>query len=238
LARERGALFHTDAVQAVGKLPFNLAAQAIDLLSLSAHKFNGPKGVGALFVRQGVKLSPLIHGGGQERGLRSSTENVAGIVGLGCAAQLAQAEMAHEASRLVGLRDHLLDAVTATIPNAYLIGDRYRRLPGHLCFGFRGQEGEAIRLLLSLDEQGVAASSGSACSASHSNEPSAVLMAMGMNPVQARGSLRVSLGRFSTAADVELFLRVLPGVTAQLRQGHTQRSSNPRGTAHDTSSAG
>ncbi len=217
ITHEHGALFHTDAVQAVGKIPFNLASQPIDLLSLSAHKFNGPKGVGALFVRKELKLSPLIIGGGQERGLRSSTENVAGIVGMGFAAELAKQEMAEEASRLVRFRDRIIESVTTNIPNAYLIGDPYRRLPGHLCFGFQGQEGEAIRLLLTLDEFQIAVSSGSACSASHADEPSSVLMAMGMNPIQARGSLRVTLGRFNTDADVDHFLEVLPKATAQLR---------------------
>src|SRR5512143_1310644 len=184
IARTRGVLFHTDAVQAVGKIPFDMQAQPIDLLSMSAHKLHGPKGIGRLYVREGVPLAPLIHGGGQERGLRSATENVAGIVGLGLAAELARVEMADEAARLVHLRDRLIDQVTTTIPNAYLVGHRYRRLPVHLCLGFAEQEGEAIKLLLALDAAGIAISTGSACSAHHATEPSYILRALGFDPLQ------------------------------------------------------
>ncbi|MGK5084598.1 cysteine desulfurase family protein [Bdellovibrionota bacterium FG-1] len=229
ITRDRGVLFHTDAVQAVGKIPFHLKTQPIDLLSLSGHKFNGPKGVGALFVRKGVKLTPLLHGGGQEQGLRPSTENITGILGLGRAAEIAKQEMTSEVSRLVDLRDRIIDSVTASIPNAYLIGDRYLRLPGHLCFGFQGQEGEAIRVLLALDEHGIAVSSGSACSSHHTGGPSSVLMAMGMNPIQARGSLRISLGRFNTDTDVDYFLNILPKVVSQLRRISTNLSSSTKG---------
>ena len=217
ITREHGALFHTDAVQAVGKIPLNVQTQPIDLLSLSAHKLHGPKGVGALFVRDGVPLKPLVHGGGQERGLRSATENVAGIVGLGKAAEIARVEMSEEASYLVQLRDKLIDSITAVLPNAYLIGHRYRRLPGHVSLGLAGQEGEAIKLLLSLDEAGIAISTGSACSANHGSEPSYILRAMGFDLVRARGSLRITLGRFNTAAEVDRFLNVLPKIAAELR---------------------
>jgi cysteine desulfurase len=217
IARAQGALFHTDAVQAVGKISLDMQSFPIDLLSLSAHKLHGPKGVGALYVRAGTPLKPVIHGGGQEHGLRSATENVAGIVGLGQAAEIAQAEIASEASRLVGLRDRLIDGVTAEIPNAYLIGHRYRRLPGHLCLGLAGQEGEAIRLLLALDAAGIAISTGSACSASHASEPSYILQAMGFDPIRARGSLRITLGRFNTGAEVDQFLAILPQIAADLR---------------------
>ena len=148
LTHRHGALFHTDAVQAAGKVPLDVTRTPIDLLSLSAHKLHGPKGVGALYVRSGVYLRPIIFGGGQERGLRSATENVAGIVGFGRAAHIARSEMGAETARLVGLRERLYDGIAATIPNAYFIGDRYRRLPGHLCLGFAGQEGEAVKLLL------------------------------------------------------------------------------------------
>ena len=228
VAHEGGALFHTDAVQAVGKVPFDVAAQPIDLLSLSAHKLHGPKGVGALYVRTGVKLLPIVHGGGQERGLRSATENVAGIVGLGRAAELAAAEMAADTARLVGLRDRLIESVFAACPQAYLIGHARRRLPGHVCLGFAGQEGEAIRLLLALDEAGVAASTGSACSASHGAAPSYVLQAMGFDPFQARGALRLTLGRFNTEAEVERVAEILPGLVGALRpiacaRGRSQR---------------
>lgn len=217
IARRHGALFHTDAVQAAGKVPLDMRALPVDLLSLSAHKLHGPKGVGALYVREGVKLEPLVHGGGQERGLRSATENVAGIVGLGRAAEIARAEMSEEASRLVGLRDRVIEAAIERIPNAYMIGDRYRRLPGHACLGFAGQEGEAIKLLLALDEAGIAVSSGSACGARHAGEPSHALTAMGFDPLRARGSVRVTLGRFNTEAEVERFLDRLPEVVASLR---------------------
>ncbi len=217
IAHEQGVPFHTDAVQAAGKIPLNVETQSIDLLSLSAHKLHGPKGVGALVVRNTVALKPLVHGGGQERGLRSATENVAGIVGLGKAAEIARTEMSEEASHLVQLRDRLIDTITTTLPNAYLIGHRYRRLPGHVCLGLSGQEGEAIKLLLALDEAGIAISTGSACSAQHGSEPSYILRAMGFDLIRARGSLRITLGRFNTAAEVDRFLNVLPQVAAQLR---------------------
>jgi cysteine desulfurase len=217
LAQDHGVPFHTDAVQAAGRIPINVQTQPIGLLSLAAHKIHGPKGVGALFVRTGIPIAPIIHGGGQERGLRSATENMAGIVGLGCAAEIARAEMSGEAARLVKLRDRIIETVAAMLPNAYLIGHRHRRLPGHVCLGFAGLEGESIRLLLSLDEAGIAISSGSACSAHHGNQPSHVLQAMGFDPIRARGSLRVTLGRFNTEADVETLLRVLPDKIKELR---------------------
>ena len=217
ITRRHGALFHTDAVQAAGKVPFDLRRQPIDLVSLSAHKLHGPKGMGALYVRRGVRLAPLVAGGGQEAGLRSGTENVAGIVGFGAAAQIARNEMAGESARLVQLRDYLFDSVAARLPHAYLIGDRYRRLPGHLCLGFAGQEGEAIKLLLELDQAGIAVSSGSACSAQHSGQPSYVLEALGFDPYRARGSLRITLGRFNTREEVDRLLAVLPRAVASMR---------------------
>jgi cysteine desulfurase len=217
ITHEHGVPFHTDAVQAAGKIPINVRTQPIDLLSLAAHKIHGPKGVGALFVRNGIQLAPIIHGGGQERGLRSATENMAGIAGFGCAAEIARAEMSEEAARLVQLRDRIIETVTAMIPNAYLIGHRHRRLPGHICLGFAGMEGESIRLLLALDEAGIAVSTGSACGMNHGNQPSHVLQAMGFDPLRARGSLRVTLGRFNTDADAEAFLRILPEKIKDLR---------------------
>ena len=217
IAHEHGALFHTDAVQAVSKLPLDVGAQQIDLLSLSAHKLNGPQGVGALFLRKDLEITAFVHGGGQERGLRSGTENVAGLVGLGRAAELVEAEMSEDAARLVDFSDRIIETLAEKIPNAYLIGHRYRRLPGHLCLGFRGQENEGITLLLELNEAGIAASSGSACSAQHVAESSYVLTAMGFDPIRARGSLRVTLGRFTTEAEVDHFLEVLPQAVASLR---------------------
>ncbi|HEY6839523.1 MAG TPA: aminotransferase class V-fold PLP-dependent enzyme, partial [Geobacteraceae bacterium] len=172
----------------------------------------GPKGVGALYRRRGVELRPIVYGGGQEQGLRSATENVAGIVGLGVAAAIARREMTTEAARLVQLRERIITALARSVPASYLIGHRHRRLPGHLCIGIAGQEGDAIRLLLALDEAGVAVSTGSACSANHRSEPSYVLTAMGYDPIRARGSLRITLGRFTTDEEVERFLTVFPGI--------------------------
>jgi cysteine desulfurase len=217
MAHRHGALFHTDAVQAVGKLPIDLRSLPIDLLSLSGHKFHGPKGIGALFVRKGVRLTPLVAGGGQEGGWRSGTENVAGIVGMGAAAEIARNQMADDAARLVQMRDRIIDRVLATIGNAYVIGDRYRRLPGHVCLGFDGQEGEAIKLLMELDEAGIAVSSGSACSSIHAGQPSHVLEAIGFDAYKARGALRITLGRFNTMEEADRLLSVLPRAVAAMR---------------------
>ena len=234
-ARARGVPFHTDAVQAVGRIPLDVVRDGVDLLSLSAHKFHGPQGVGALYVRRGVALAPIVHGGGQERGLRSATENVAGLVGLGEAAAIAAAEAGAEAARLVALRDELLAVILAQVPGAYLVGDPRRRLPGHLCLGFAGHEGEAIRLLLDLDARGFAVSTGSACSAHHAGEPSHVLQAMGFDPVRARGSLRVTLGRFNTRQEILSFAAALREAVAGLRPGTTtaaQPRLSARGEGH------
>lgn len=217
ISKAHGALFHTDAVQAVGKIPLHMDALPVDLLSLSAHKLHGPKGIGALYIRKGVIIEPLIHGGGQERGIRSATENVAAIAGLGEAAEIARLEMRDEAARLVKFRDRIIEEIQSQIPNAYLIGHRYKRLPGHICMGFAGQEGEAIHLMLSLNEAGIAISTGSACSSHHAGQPSYILTAMGMDPVRARGSLRITLGRFNTEAEVEEFLDVLPRLAGEMR---------------------
>jgi cysteine desulfurase len=217
IAKERGALFQTDAVQSAGKVPLDVNREPVDLVSMSAHKLHGPKGIGALYIRSGVHLHPLVFGGGQEHGLRSATENVAGIVGFGTAAQLAADNMTDEAVRLVQLRYRILAGLQEVLPQAYLIGHPFKRLPGHLCLGFAGQEGESIRLLLSLDEAGVAISSGSACSAHKASEPSYVLLAMGFDPIRARGTLRVTLGRFNTTEEVARFLQILPQAVNSLR---------------------
>ena len=217
IAKEHGALFHTDAVQSAGKVPLDVNRVPVDLVSMSAHKLHGPKGIGALYVRSGIRLQPVIFGGGQERGLRSATENVAAIVGFGVAARLALAQMTDEAVRLVKLRERLLDGLREVLPQTYLIGHPFKRLPGHLCLGFSGREGEAIKLLLSLDEAGVAVSSGSACSAHHASEPSHVLVAMGFDSVRARGALRVTLGRFNTEEEVDRFLQIVPQAVESLR---------------------
>lgn len=215
-AHSVGALFHTDAVQAAGKFPLDVRRDGIDLLSLSGHKFHAPQGVGALYLRAGITLEPIIHGGGQEGGLRSATENVPGVVGLGAACEIARTEMAGEASRLVALRDRLIEGVERRLPATYVIGDRWRRLPGHVCLGLRGFEGEAIKLLLELSERGIAVSSGSACSAHRAAAPSHVLLAMGFDPITARGSLRITLGRFNDEQDVDALLEALPAAVAGL----------------------
>lgn len=217
IAHEHGALFHTDAVQAAGKLPIDIHRDGIDLLSLSAHKLHGPKGVGALIVREGLALESLILGGGQERGLRSGTENVAGIVGLSRAAEIARTEMTTDSVRLVELRDQLIDGVQERIPGAYVIGHRYRRLPGHVCLGIAGLEGETVKLLLALNDAGISMSAGSACSTHHAGEPSYVLLAMGFDAFRARGSIRITLGRFNTSDEVKYLLEVLPRAVDNLQ---------------------
>ena len=212
LTRLHGVLFHTDAVQAAGKIPLDVNRLHVDLLSLSAHKLHGPKGVGALYVRKGVPLSPIVFGGGQERDLRSATENVAGIVGLGAAAAIAKSELAEEATRLTGFRDQILREAIRRFPNFYLFGHPTQRLPGHLSLGFRGQEREVGKLLAALDAAGVAVSAGSACSAHHSGEPSQVALAMGYDAERASSLIRISLGRFTTQREVDRFLEILAQV--------------------------
>ena len=211
-----GVLFHTDAVQAGGKVPLDLQQLHVDLLSLSAHKLHGPKGVGALYVRNGVKLSPIVYGGGQERGLRSATENVAGIVGFGAAAEIARGELTAEVLRLRDLRDFMAREIQLNFPRAYVFGHPVQRLPGHLSIGFRGLESQTGALLTSLDEAGVAISAGSACNAHNSGEPSHVLVAMGYDNVRASGLLRISLGRFSTREQVERFVGILSAAVARV----------------------
>lgn len=214
IAHEHNILFHTDAVQGVGKLPIDVKKQHIDLLSLSAHKFYGPKGVGALYVRNGVKLEPLMHGGGHEKGLRSSTLNVPGIVGLGKAAELAAKRMPTDPPRIQENRDHLIQRIL-TIEESYLNGHPTKRLCNNAHFRFTGIEGES--LLLSLDDKGIAASTGSACS-SQKLQASHVLLAIGLTPVEAHGSLRFSLGRTTTREDVDYVAGELPGIVNRLRQ--------------------
>jgi cysteine desulfurase len=216
LTKLHGVLFHTDAVQAAGKVPLDVNRLRVDLLSMSAHKLHGPKGIGALYVRKDVGLSPIVFGGGQEFGLRSATENVAGIVGFGAAAAVAREELADEAERLALFRQRIAAELCRTLPHSYLLGHPVHRLPGHLSFGFRGQEREAGKLLGALDAAGVAVSAGSACSAHHSGEPSSVLLAMGYDDERARGLLRLSMGRFNTQQEVDRFLEILPCAVAAL----------------------
>lgn len=216
LARRRGVPFHTDAVQAGGILPLDVAALNVDLLALSAHKFYGPKGVGLLYVRKGLRLLPTQTGGSQERGRRSGTENVPYIVGMAQALELAQAERVAEAARLAALRERLWAGLQARIPDIELTGHPTERIPGHLSLIVRGVE--AQQLLIALDLAGVAASSGSAC-ASGAPTPSHVLTAMGYAPNDALGALRLTLGRENTEGDVDVVCERLAEIVKRIRGG-------------------
>lgn len=214
IAKEHNIYFHTDAVQAVGSVDIDVEDLHIDLLSLSGHKFYGPKGIGALFIRRGVKIEPVQLGGAQERNLRAGTENVPAIVGLGLAAKIAKEHLAETREKLIFLRDRLIRGIQEQISDVKLNGHPTDRLPGNVNFSFRYVEGES--LLLNLDMKGIAASSGSACT-SGSLDPSHVLLAMGLSHEVAHGSLRMTLGKMNTEADVAYVLEVLPGVIARLR---------------------
>lgn len=215
ICREKGILFHTDAVQAAGHLPLNVRDLPVDLMTMAAHKMYGPKGVGALYVRKGVRIAPLVHGGGQEFGLRSGTENTAGIVGFGAAAELAARRIANgEIDKERRLRDRLIDGVLSRIEDVLLTGHRTERLPFHASFCIRYIEGEAM--LLRLDFAGIGASSGSACT-SGSLEPSYVLLAMGLDHATAHGSLRLTLGKDTTEEDIDTILNTLPPIVENLR---------------------
>ena len=213
LCRDRGVLFHTDAVQAAGHLPIDVQTQNIDFLALSAHKFYGPKGVGLLYTRAGIPLTPVIAGGGQERGKRGGTENVPGIAAMAAALQESCGILEQESRRLSALRDRLI-AGLLTVPQTVLNGDPIQRLPGNVNVSFAGIAGESLLLL--LDEAGICASSGSAC-ASGSLEPSHVLLAIGRSPQLASASLRLTLGRGTTDEDVDTLLAVIPAAVARLR---------------------
>ena len=214
LCRERGILFHTDAVQAVGNVEIDVGAMCIDMLSLSAHKIHGPKGVGALYLRNGVRIETLIEGGAQERGRRAGTENTAGIVGLGKAMELACSNIPARAQHLQKLRDRMIDGALV-IERSRLNGDRVHRLPGNVNLCFEGIEGESLLLLLDL--KGVCASSGSACT-SGSLDPSHVLLALGLPHEIAHGSLRLTFSDENTMEDVEYILSILPGIIERLRE--------------------
>ena len=213
VCRERGVLFHTDAVQAAGHLPIDVREQSIDLLSLSGHKFHGPKGVGALYARQGIPLTSLIEGGAQERGKRAGTENIPAIVGMAAALREACAHLDENAAKVSALRDRLI-AGLAEIPHSALNGDPVDRLPGNVSFCFEGIEGESLLLL--LDAAGICASSGSACT-SGSLDPSHVLLAIGRPHEVAHGSLRLSLCEWNTDEEVDRILAEVPRVVAYLR---------------------
>lgn len=215
IAREAGVLFHTDAVQAVGHIPVDVDSLGVDMLSLSGHKFYGPKGVGALYVRRGVRPTPLLEGGAQERKRRAGTENMAGIVGMGAAVELAAGELYEMLVHEEMLRDKLIRGLIQRIPDVKLNGHPTRRLPNNVNMSFLYVEGES--LLLNLDMQGIAASSGSACT-SGSLAPSHVLVAMGIPHEVAHGSVRMTLGRYTQEADIDRVLDVMPGIVDRLRE--------------------
>lgn len=215
LAKERGVYFHTDAVQAFGHIPLDVKRMQIDLLSASAHKLNGPKGIGFLYVKQGLRLPSMIHGGGQERGRRAGTENVPGIVGFGQAVKEAMEKMQERAAREQELRDYFMDAVLARVPYTRVNGSRGKRLPNNVNFSFQFIEGES--LLIMLDMQGICASSGSACTAG-SVDPSHVLMALGLPEEVANGSIRFTLGAETTREEIDTTIEKVAEIVQKLRE--------------------
>ena len=219
ICREKSVTFHTDAVQAAGHLPIDVKAQSIDLLSLSAHKFHGPKGTGALYVRKGIPVTRLIEGGDQEQGRRAGTENVPAIIGMAAALEQACAHMAENAQKVSALRNQLIEGLSR-IPGTVLNGDSENRLPGNVNLSFEGIEGESLVLL--LDQQGICASTGSACT-SHSLLPSHVLLATGQTCEMAASALRLSLNKNNTQADVDEVLRVTPRLVKELREKRAAR---------------
>ena len=214
IAREKKVYFHTDAVQAVGNVPVDVEEMNIDLLSLTGHKFYGPKGVGALYIKRGVKIISYIHGGAQERNRRAGTENLPGIVGLGKAIELATENLSEHSIKLKAMRDRLIDEITSRVDHIRLNGHPTKRLPGNVNFSFEFIEGES--LLLSLDIKGIAGSSGSACT-SGSLDPSHVLLGIGLSHEIAHGSLRLTLGDQNTDEEIDYVLEVLPGIVERLR---------------------
>jgi cysteine desulfurase len=225
LAHARGALLHTDAVQSVGKIPVDVRALGADLLSLSAHKFNGPKGAGALWIKRGTRMLPILTGGKHERNRRAGTENVPAIAGLGVAARLAGGKLGAEAARVAALRDRLEEGILRGVPGTAVNGARGSRVPNTSNISFDRVEAES--LLIALDLEGIAVSTGSACS-SGTLEPSHVLRAMGLSTHRTQNSLRFSLGLFSTEAEVDRVVEVLPRLVEKLR-GLTQKSVGARG---------
>lgn len=215
ICRENGVVFHTDAVQAVGMIRTDVREMNADLLSISAHKFHGPKGTGALYIRKGCRLDALIHGGSQERGMRAGTENVPGIVGMGKAIGIAEAEREENAARIREFRDLLAGLILARVPDAWLNGHLTERLPNNCHFSFAGIESEA--LLLRLDLAGISASGGSACT-SGSMEPSHVLQAIGLDDEKLQGSIRLTLGRETTREEIEKTAQILPQIVEDLRR--------------------
>ncbi|MGQ9497540.1 MAG: cysteine desulfurase NifS [Desulfotomaculales bacterium] len=222
VTREAGVCFHTDAVQTVGHLPVDVNELGVDLLSIAAHKLYGPKGMGALYIRNGTRMAPLMVGGAQERGMRAGTENVAGIVGFGKAAEIAGRETPAAIPRLRHLRDRLIEGLTQNIPGVRLNGHPERRLPENVNVSVKGVEGEAV--VMALDQEGIAVSTGSACGTGAA-EPSHVILALGVFPEQARGAVRLTLGRHTTAEDIERVLEVFPRIIGRLRTVAGRRSA-------------
>jgi cysteine desulfurase len=229
IASEADVYFHTDAVQSAGKISIDVDAMEIDLLSLSGHKFYAPKGVGALYIRGGTRLRQLLYGGHHQRGFRPGTENVAGIVGLGKAAQIARASLAEDVTRVSGLRNTLEQKLLKRVPDSRVNGAGAPRTPNTINILFPGIEGEA--LVIALDLKGLACSTGAACS-SGAVEPSHVLTAIGLPAGEARASLRFSLGRHTTAADIDFALQVIPAAVAQLRKLSPTYRKEAKGEAH------
>jgi cysteine desulfurase len=226
ICRQNNVYFHSDACQSFGKIPIDVNKDNLDLLTINSHKIYGPKGIGALYIRKGIRIAPLLHGGGQEGGVRSSTENIPGIIGFTTAAGLCFEEMNAETQRLRNLRKELTDYLFSNYDNIYINGHNEKRLPGHLSFSFHGLEGETIRLLLLLDEMGIAVSAGSACSSNDkTHNASHVLQAIGLNPFEARGAIRLSFGRFSTEKELEVFKVALKKVTGSLTSIFSNNSS-------------
>ncbi len=218
ICRERNVYFHTDACQSFGKFPIDVVKQNITLMSLNAHKIYGPKGVGCLYVKKDTIITPLLHGGGQEFGLRSTTENIPGIAGFVKAAELCIDELDSESKRIIALRNKLIYQLENKFEGFYVNGSINNRLPNNLNFGISGLEGETIRLLLLLDEKGIALSAGSACSNNDTTKSAShVLQAIGKDPFEARGAVRLSLGRFNTEEDVDYFIEVLEKTVLQLK---------------------
>jgi len=214
----RNIFFHTDACQSFGKIPIDVVSQNISLMSLNAHKIYGPKGIGCLYVKKNTPIIPLLHGGGQEFGLRSTTENIAGISGFTKAAELCMNEMEIESNRLSDLRNKLIQHLDNNFDGFYINGSMEQRLPNNLNFSFSGLEGETIRLLLLLDERGIAVSAGSACSNNDTTKSAShVLQAIGRGSFEARGAIRVSLGRFNTEKDIEIFIETLSQELTKLK---------------------
>ncbi|MEE9152350.1 MAG: cysteine desulfurase family protein [Thermoplasmata archaeon] len=215
IAKDKGIYFHSDCVAAEGHIPLDVQKGNIDLLTLSSNELYGPRGIGALYIKKGVKIQPVMYGGGQERGLRSGTENLYAIIGMGKAAEFAKKEMVNEAERLKELRDKLIEGILENIEEAYLTGHRTKRLGNHASFRFSYIEGESI--ILNLDMEGIAASTGSACT-SKTLEPSHVLLALGLKHEEAHGSLVLTLGRGNTEEDIDKVLEVVPNVVQKLRE--------------------